>query len=245
MRGCARSMIAVLGIVVFAGAARTAEKPVPLAGWYGVFPVLGGYSLTFSEPKFGKDRKTEYEQSAKYEWTGGAFKVVTVTTAHDPAFKKAHDPDALKKQGYREVKVGKKTAWLLGTDKEGIDAVRKLVLPLGEARALLLEAKGMVSDVVVIRLAEGFDADRIATALKAPPRSDFRRSVEAFRAIKKGATLHDLDVWVGHADGADKSNHIWEYKLPDGSRVLVETREFRDVLAVKHEKDGKTEDLVK
>jgi hypothetical protein len=236
-------LTAVPGIIIPAEAV-AAEKSAPLAGWYGVFPELIGYQLTLAAPKLGADKKTTYQQTAKYEWTGGAIRSLTVTPARDLAFKKGHGAAALKKQGYREVKVGKKTAWLLGTDKDGIDATRQLVLPLGDETALLVEARGSVGDDALVEIAARFDADRLAAALKAPPRTDFGRSLEAFRALKKGAPLHDVYTWAGQPDGT-AGKGVLEYKLGDGSRVLVGTRDLKEVSSVNHEKDGKSEDLLK
>jgi hypothetical protein len=247
----------VLTALAAGGAARAADppKPQPLSGWYGAFPRLGltGYHRTFTAPVVAKgDKPTEYRQTVKYEWTGGAAKHLEVTLARDPAFKKKYAPDALKKEdpAPKEVKVGKRNAWLWTYEpKAGDDwpLVGRVVLPLGEEAALILEAKGQGPWESLTGLVEKFDADRMAEAVKAPPRTDFGRSPEAFAAIKKGGDYADVLAWVGEPDADVGSGiHVLAYKLADGSRVLVGTPDFKTIQYVKHErKDGKTEDLAK
>src|SRR5215472_3949182 len=99
-------------LVIFpaaAGAADESKKVEPLAGWFGAFPEQPGYSRTFTAPVVARGEKpAEYKQTVKYEWTGGAAKRLEVTLARDPAFKKKHAADALKKEdpAPKEVTVG-------------------------------------------------------------------------------------------------------------------------------------------
>jgi hypothetical protein len=246
------ALAAGLGVLSAAPAADP-PKPEPLAGWYGVFPELSGYQRTFAAPVVAKGEKpAEYRQTVKYEWTGGAAKLLEVTLARDPAFKKKHAPDALKKEdpAPKEVTVGKRTAWLWAYEpKKGADwpLVGRLVLPLGEDAALILEAKGQGPWEGLTGLAEKFDAAKMGEAVKAPPRTDFKRSVDAFKAVKKGSTFADVTAWVGEPDKDIGSGiHIFEYKLPDGSRVVVGTPDLKDVKYVRHaDKDGNVVELAK
>jgi hypothetical protein len=227
------------------------------AGWYGVFPPLPGYNAIFSVPVVAKGEKpTEYRQKVEYGWTGGALKGLDVTLARDPAFKKKYAPDALKKEdpAPTEMKVGKHTAWLwIYEAKKGEDdpLVARVVVPLGEDTAFILEAKGQGpwGKKEWAKLAENFDMAKMAEAVKAPPRTDRKRSLDAFKAIKKGDNYRsDVIPWVDHPDkdlGVKNGVYTVEYNLPDGSRVVVVSNS-EGVKSVKHEgKDGKTEDLVK
>jgi hypothetical protein len=248
----------VLALAILPGAATAADPPQKvrtLAGWYGVFPHLSGYNAIFTVPVVAKGEKpTEYRQKAEYGWTGGAAKQLDVTLARDPAFKKKYTPDALKKEdpAPTEVKVGKRTAWLWTYEaKKGEDwpLVGRLVVPLGEDTALIVEAKGPGPwGKGLTELAQEFDTARMAEAVKAPPRTDFKRSRDAFKAVKKGDNYFGLTPWVDYPDkdlGIKSGIHSYEYNLPDGSRVGVGV-DSEGVKYVKHEgKDGKVEDLVK
>src|SRR5205807_6637916 len=61
------------------GQAAEPAKPAPLAGWFGVFSELPGYQRTFVAPIVSAGKKpTSYGQTVRYEWTGGAQKVLEV-----------------------------------------------------------------------------------------------------------------------------------------------------------------------
>jgi hypothetical protein len=224
-----------------------AAEPTPLAGWYGVVPELTGYARTFKAPQV-KGKNTVYQQAAHYEWTGGALKSLDVTLSRDPAFAESLTPEALAKQmpAPKEVMVGKKTAWLTVLGPEGLKQTHKLVIPLGTEKALILEGKAQLGEAELLTIAGKFDLAAVEKALDQPPRTDFGRSLEAFRGIKKGDSFSAVMSWVGNADGDIGSGiHILEYKLKDGSRVLLGTPDLKAVMYLKHEKDGKTTDLAK
>jgi hypothetical protein len=104
----------------------------------------------------------------------------------------------------------------------------------------------MVSEEELTAIAGKFDLARVAKALEQPPRTDFARKVETFRPLKKGMPVAEAFDWAGHADADVGSGiHVLEYKLPDGSRVLLGTADMKTLMYVKHEKDGKAEDLDK
>src|SRR5262245_5834042 len=73
------------------------QKAEAKAGWTGVIPEMNGYQRTFQAPVIGAG-KTSYRQTARYEWTGGAVKLLEVTAARDPAFKQKYSAEALKKE---------------------------------------------------------------------------------------------------------------------------------------------------
>ncbi len=234
--------------------AMTAEpaKTEQLAGWFGVYPELAGYSRAFAKPVLTPEKKPEaYRQTAQYEWTGGAIKTLEVTLARDPAFKQKHSAESLRKEKMppKEVKVGKRTGWLWqlegGAKPDAV--VARLVVPLGAEKALILEAKGAGPWEELTGLAERFDPARIEAALDSPPHTGSRRTIEAFKVLKKGVSYAEVVAWVGHADKDIGSGvHVMTYALPDGSRVLLGFADFKSLLYVTHEtKDGKKEELVK
>jgi hypothetical protein len=246
---------AVLLCVVAAAAAQgPGEKGKPLAGWPGVWPELSGYQRTFTAPTVAPGKGPEkYAQTVKYEWTGGAIRLLEVTLARDPAFRERYSPDALKKDpGKPElVKVGKADGWLWRLVKEGDKdpwpLQARLVIPLGADRALILDARGQGPWVPLGMVAKDFDLEKLGKALDGPPRTDFRRSVDAFRELRKGMSYAEAAAWVGPADEDVGSGiHVMLYRLDDGGRVLLGFPDFNRLIYVRHEpKGGKAQDLVK
>jgi hypothetical protein len=249
--------LVVCGLLAFGDAAARQKpgKPAPLAGWPGVFPELPGYQRAFTAPVVGSGKQPKkYSQLVKYEWTGGAARRLEVTLARDPTFKERYAEAALEKDAGkpRQVKVGGRTAWLWDLRKEGDKSPwppqQRLVVPLGEDRAALFEAKGQGPWAGgLAEVAKRFDFEALAKALDVPPRTDFRRRLDAFRALRKGMSYADAAAWVGFADRDIGSGiHILEYALEDGSRVLLGFPDFNRLIYVKHEpKGGAAVDLVK
>src|SRR5262249_8147782 len=160
---------ALVGVNLLLGAEPT---PEPRAGWAGVFPdAPNGYQRTFTQPVVNKD-KTVYRQAAKYEWTGGDYRTATATLARDPRVKTAHTAEALKKAGAKAIKVGKKDAWTMPVGKEGAIQLTKIIVPLGEDKALVIEGTGGTHPTFLTDLAASFDAEKCAAALKSPPAAD-------------------------------------------------------------------------
>src|SRR5262249_55008301 len=151
-----------------------------------------------------------------------------VTLARDPAFKKRHAEEALRNDPGKpkQVKVGNRTGWLWDLKKErdkGLWPTRgRLVVPLGEDRAVIFEAKGQGPWAGGLpEVAKRFGLDRLAKALGAPPRTDFRRRLDDFRALRKGMSYIDVAAWVGFADrDIGRGIHIMAYDLDDGSDLL-------------------------
>ena len=233
-----------------AAADRPAHPPAPRAGWFGVFlPSPSMYTLTFTAPVVNDPKKpTAYRQTARYEWIGGRYEVIEVTLARDPALAKTYADAALKDPPVpQKVAVGKTTGllWDLRTDGAKFDAVsRRLVVPLADAKVVIFEQRGFGLDLV--EFARKHNLAAIAAALDRPPRTDFRRTLDDFKVLQKNISYGEVVAWVGPADADIGSGmHLLVYNLPDGSRVLLGFPSFEKLLFVKHEKDGRVEELVK
>jgi hypothetical protein len=227
--------------------ARAAE-PAPLAGWLGLTPSLLGYAHTFAAPRIGKGDDPAYSQDVEYDWTGGSFRHITLTLTRDPAFKEAHQPEKLARATNppKEVRLGKRTAWLTVVGDDDTAKSRTLLIPLAEDRAVIVKATGMVTQEELMTFAEQLDLGAIRAALARRPRTDFRRTVDAFRALKKGVPLEAVTDWVGHAEAdVGAGIHVLEYNLPGGGKVLLGTPDLKTILYVKYRnKDGMVEDLL-
>jgi hypothetical protein len=238
---------AVCLVMIAGGAVRGADKPVPLAGWAGVFPELPGYQRKFQAPEVARGKApTEYSQTVVYEWTGNDIRAITVSLVRAPKIEKS--PPPTRKEGLRtleEVKVGKWKGWYVEYNKE--EKGPNLWIVLAGDRALLLRWHGLLGKEEMLQLLKRFDLQQAQDESAHPPRTDFRRKLEDFRALKKSMSYEALVAWVGHADAdAGSGIHVMVYKLSDGSRVLVGTPDFQKVLYIKHEsKDGRTSDLAK
>lgn len=237
------SVATALGVVLLSAADSDAgqDKSAPLAGWLGAFPEIPNYQRTFLEPVVAKDKPpTAYRQAARYEWTGGRLEIIEATLARDPAFKEKHAAGALRKQSPapKEVKVGKRTAWLWEPNK--------ILVILGEDKALILERKGGGEEMV--KMAGHFDLDRLEKALAGPPRTDFKRTPGAFRDLKKGMSYFEVASWVGfpEKDAGKQGAHVLVYQLPDGARALLGFADLSKLDYAKLEgQNGKMEDLIK
>src|SRR5438874_11698026 len=83
------------------------------AGWEKVFIELNNYSRTFQKTVKG-DKPDVYQQTARYDWSGGRFEQIDVTLARNPAFKQKYSADTLKAEKVppKEIEINKKKAWL-------------------------------------------------------------------------------------------------------------------------------------
>jgi hypothetical protein len=226
-------------------------QPEPRAGWFGVFPELPGYQRSFLSPVVDARNKTVYKQTGRYEWTGGALKLLEVTLARDPAFKQKYTAETLGKQtpAPQQVRVGGRRAWLWDLEKEAEEkpeAVRgRLVVPLGPDGALIFEQKGPGPWEGIVELAERFDLARVEAALAAPPRTDFRLTPELFRAVPKGASFSDVVAWAGFPDQELRPSQSFVYHVADGSRVVVGFAESKLAYARHEQNNGRIEELIK
>lgn len=160
--------VACLLLILAVSSHAEEDRSGPRAGWPGVFPELAGYQCTFLSPVVAPAEKPViYRQTARYEWTGGAIKTLEATVARDPTFKEKHAAEALRKEkpAPKEIKIGKRIAWQWETSAGG----GRLVVPLGEDRALILEAKGAGPWEPLPDLAGRFDLARIEAALAQAP----------------------------------------------------------------------------
>lgn len=226
----------------------------PKAGWYGILPHFPAqYIIRFKVPVVEAGEKpTRYHQTILYEWSGNRFEVYTVTVARDSSFKDTYSAENLRKQNYEENRLDKKhTAWLWKDSKR---VPRKMVIPLGEDRALLANVEGMVGvHLGLLDLAKAFDLERVTKALDHPPRTVFGPRIEDFKQIPKNAYyVTDFRDWISQIgvkqlerDG--DRNEVLAWTLGDGSHVLVGlTAGFGKVVYVKHDQKGaKIVDLVK
>jgi hypothetical protein len=235
--------VLLLSMTLFVGIRGDAQPPKPkaLAGWIDVFPEITGYERTFQAPRVDK-KAPAYSQAVRYLWTGGRIEEVEITLARDAAFEKRFAVERLRHAPMppTPIKMGDFSGWLW-KDKQ-------LVLILGKDRALVIESKTpkvFASDFE--SFAKRFDLKKCAAALDKPPRTDFARTPESFKALRAGMSLSQVRAWVGDAERDIGSGiHILEYALDDGSKVLIGFPDFNRLIYVKHRTtDDKVVDLVK
>jgi hypothetical protein len=252
-----RHLLSLLAIPALALAAQPGQQPPPrqaLAGWLGIFPTMLGYQRTFTAPVIeGEAKKMVYRQTVKYEWTGGAARLVEVTAARDAAFKQRYSAAevAKEKQPPASIKVGDYPALLWKFDKpakerEDWPLAARLVVLLDEDRVLMLEFRGPGPwGGSWESYAEKFDLKKTKSALDQPPRTGDPKTLESFKQLKKGMSYADVMDWVGPAEKDIGSGiHIMQYTLADGSQVMLGFPDFQKMIYAKHRtKDGKAVDL--
>lgn len=226
----------ILGVNALEGGA---EKREPLAGWYGVFPELTNYQRKFQPPVINLKNRSIYSQTASYEWLGGRLETLQVTLARDPAFQTQYAPETIRKQeeAATAVQVRGKDGWLLNRNH--------LVVMLAEDKALIVRREGDGPDLTEV--VQRFHLAAIEKALANAPRTSPERSLEHFRGLKRGSSFADLAAWVGMPDRDIGSGiHVLVYDLQDGTRVLVGTADFQQILYIRHvTRNGKSEELAK
>src|ERR1700676_3861721 len=105
------ALIAVLLGASFVATTPAQEEKAPkLAGWIGVFPLVGNYDRKFEKPKVDKQ---VYSQTVSYTWMGGRAETVNVTLLRDAELAKRYTKDGVKKLPAlpKEVKVGEMVGW--------------------------------------------------------------------------------------------------------------------------------------
>jgi len=142
-------------------------------GWPELFPALGNFDRKVNAPVVAKgDKPTVYSQSARYEWLGGRFEILTITLARDAAFKEKYAPAAVKgaKPAAKEIEVGKKRA-LLWENLAGPDDLKnvnkRLVVILADDRVLTVEQVGFGLELEEV--AKKLDFEKVVKALDTAP----------------------------------------------------------------------------
>jgi hypothetical protein len=232
-----RSILLAILFLTASGASAQQPKAKPLAGWLGVFPEFQGYSRTFDKPR---GDKSSYEQTATYEWTGGRIETVRITLIRDVKVAQGFTGDALKalEKTATTVPFGQRSGYLLVQQQI-------LVIPLGDDRLVRIESITPVYRSDLPAFAKKLNLDACAKALEQPPRTD-GRSLERFRALKKGMPLSDVSAWVGDSNlDIGSGIHMLVYPLADGPPVTIGFPDFGKLLYVRQIVNGKPVDLVK
>ena len=173
--GLISAPLAVVGLVWPPGAS-AADPPrgKNQPGWPGVFIDRPNYLATYAKPVVGKGEPPEaYQQTVTYMWLGNRYDEVDVTLARDPAFKDRYAAETLAKEKGppREREVNKKKAWQWDFPRQAgrLDqVVRRLVVLLDADKAIILEQRGVGSDLEGV--AKKFDFAAVEKALATPPR---------------------------------------------------------------------------
>jgi uncharacterized protein (TIGR03067 family) len=141
-------------------------------GWEKLFIEVSNYSRTVNAPIKGFKPEI-YQQTARYDWTGGRFEQIEITLARNPAYKERYAPEAFKDQKNppKEVEINKKRAWLWQPkdDSSKLDRVAcSLVVVLSDDKVIIFEQKGSGADL--IELAKKFDLEKVEKALAEFPK---------------------------------------------------------------------------
>jgi len=210
----------------------------PLAGWYGAFPDLSGYERSFAMPVISSTDPPSFRQTVHYRWLGAADRTWEVTVARGPGLMPAEATNT----NQEALQFGPYSAWSFNLQGEAAgrrDSVRmRLVVQLDEDKALILAGHGFGPWDDMTAIVQHFDLPFIAVSLDKGPRMDFRRSLPAFRGLRKGAVFADVQAWLGIADEEiGEEIHIFLYILPDGSRVLLGFPDRQHMSYAYHERD--------
>jgi hypothetical protein len=143
-------------------------------GWPELFPTLGNFDRKVAPPVVAKGEKpASYSQSARFEWMGGRFEILTITVARDPAFKEKYAADAVKKgkPAPEAIEVNKKRAYLwdkLAGENDLKNVNKRLVVVLADDKILTVEQIGFGLELAEV--AKKLDFDKVAKALESPPK---------------------------------------------------------------------------
>ena len=158
------------GLLSYGAATATGAWPGQPA-WADLFPAPpANYYIAFKPPVVAKSENPEvYHLSVVYDWLGNDFRSATATLARDPEFKTKYAAEAMKKEGAKEITVGRKTAWVRPAKKES-KWEYELVVPLSEDKALILASQGHFGgEVELSALAARFDLEQVEKALAKAP----------------------------------------------------------------------------
>jgi hypothetical protein len=157
-------------LIVLAPGAPTFADDEPAPGLDKVFIEVNHYNRTLQKPIRG-DSAEVYQQTARYDWSGGRFEQIDITLARNPEFKKKYSADAMKaeKDPPKETEINKKKAWIWERKSESgkfDEVTHRLVVLLSDDKAIIIEQKGQGAKVV--ELAKSFDFDKVEKALAGP-----------------------------------------------------------------------------
>jgi hypothetical protein len=218
-----------------------------LAGWYDLFPPYQKhFRPTYDKPVVAKKEAadTTYSQTARFDLATNLPRAFSATVARDPEFKKRLGREAMKGAPATALEIGKRTAWVW-------DDKKKVVVPLGDDKAVLLEVDPHSQPMALVEYAKSLDYDRIEKALAKPPRTDFTPTVETFSVFKKGEGVASLHDWAGVATsreqvGKKEDGRVrWVYSLKGGTSVVVTTAAGAVERIVHEAGDGKVVELLK
>ncbi len=218
-----------------------------LAGWYDLFtPYQKHFHPMYDKPVVAKKEGegATYSQAARFDQMTNLPRAFSATAARDPGFKKRFGRESMKDAPATALEIGKRTAWVWNDQK-------KVVVPLGEDKAVLLELDPHSQPMALVDYAKSLDYDRIEKALDKPPRTDYTPTVETFSVLKKGEGVSRLQDWAGVAKsheqvGRKEDDRVrWVYALKDGTSVGVTTA-AGGVERITHEAaDGTVVELLK
>lgn len=221
----------------------------PLPGWVGVYPSENRRLYKWENPKVSVDKKS-YSQSIYSGATGNATSWnTTETLARDPSFAQKYSNETLRKQADppRIYYAGKRKAlyWNLTTNNESpFGHSTKMKNVRSRTVVLLSNDKVWISEYSATFInfqprAEPLEAepseikfsdeqmtffDRAEEALDNPPRTDFRRTIELFKPLKKGMTQFDAEAYIGEPDQTfivGDGMTIAVYQLLDESTIVL------------------------
>lgn len=204
----------------------------PLAGWYGAFPYIDGYQHSFEKPKVSAP--TQYEQTAKYMWTGNALKEfsATILRGQAPALRSGQKTQQMTVSGY--------SVRIQEVDDTAGDAMHehaRAVVDLANNKYLLIKASGAGPWEPLKDIVAKFNFKRIESALSRSPRTSQSAALNDFKLITQGSSYQDLIDWVGLSNRDIGSGiHIMVYQV-EGKELLVGTPDFKTVVYV-HTMDG-------
>lgn len=132
------------------------RKTDPPTDGSGLFPDSPGYQKTIYRRMVRSKKKSWVEQSARYEWTGNALRIINVTLIRDRRFK-----DSLQRPT-RKIRMANRVAWVWDNDSN----VQRLVVFLDRGVSIDLKAEGAGPwSGDLLRLLELLDLPRIQAAL--------------------------------------------------------------------------------
>jgi hypothetical protein len=164
-------------VLLLCSAATAADKSPARPDWSSLFPPpRPNYFIGFEPPVVAKgDNPDVYHVTVNYGWLGNDFRSATATLARDPEFMTKYAVETMKKEGAKEIMVGKKTAWVRPT-KDGAKRECELIVSLSEDKALILASHGNFGgEEELTTLAGRFDLVQVEAALAKPPQKAEKR----------------------------------------------------------------------